>query len=88
MSIQTPQNIWFKEQKVKNYVQEIIFSDSFKSRNIFNIKKIQKLWDNFQAKETKTSFFFWQLVNMEEWFRIFIDNNNLCKKNKFRFNYK
>ena len=88
MSIQTPQNIWFKEEKVKNYVQEIIFSDSFKSRNIFNIKKIQKLWDNFQAKETKTSFFFWQLVNMEEWFRIFIDNNNLSKKNKFRFNYK
>jgi len=88
MSIQTPQNIWFKEEKVKNYVQEIIFSDSFKSRNIFNIKKIQKLWENFQAKETKTSFFFWQLVNMEEWFRIFIDNNNLSKKNKFRFNYK
>lgn len=76
ISIQSPQNLWLKQKVFKDYFREIIFSSSFKSRNIFDVKKTQKLWDNFIKFESQTSFFIWQILNTEEWFRIFIDKQS------------
>tara|TARA_Y100000389_G_scaffold3743_1_gene3595 strand:- start:29689 stop:31557 length:1869 start_codon:yes stop_codon:yes gene_type:complete len=85
-SIQSPQNIWFKNKFFVEFFDEIINSESFKSREIYNVKKVKKVWKNFlNSKKNNTSFHLWQIINYEIWNRIFIDNNPLEKKYKFNY---
>ena len=88
ISIQSPQNIWLKSKKVQSFINEIIYSESFKKRNVFNHKKVKKLWQNFKENKTNTSFFIWQIINLELWFRIFIDSNHFKNEKRFKLNFK
>ena len=85
-SIQSPQNDWFKNKLFIDYFDEIINSDSFRSRSYYNLNNLKKLWNNFKKnKKNNTSFFLWQIINYEIWCRIFIDNNSLEKTHKFNY---
>jgi asparagine synthase (glutamine-hydrolysing) len=68
--LQTPQREWLKELA---WVKDILYSDKFKSRNIFDTKKTQKLYNEYVRGEYDNSFFLWQWINLEVWFRTFID---------------
>mgnify|MGYP000592395609 CR=1 FL=1 len=60
--------------------------ESFKSRNYYNVEIIHKMWkDYLNNKNNFTSFYLWQIINFENWHRIFIDNNSL--KNMYKFKY-
>ena len=68
------------------YFEDIIFSESFKSRNYYNVEIVHKMWEDYLKNENNfTSFYLWQIINFENWHRIFIDNNSL--KNIYKFNY-
>ena len=85
-SIQSPQNYWIKEKIFIKYFEEILFSESLASRNFFDIQFLKKIWKNFLENENnETSFFLWQVINLEEWFRVFIDKDSLNTKYKFNF---
>ena len=85
-SIQSPQNNWFKKKVFVEYFEDIIFSESFKSRNYYNVEIVHKMWkDYLKNKNNFTSFYLWQIINFENWHRIFIDNDPL--KNIYKFNY-
>ena len=85
-SIQSPQNNWFKKKVFIEYFEDIIFSESFKSRNYYNVEIVHKMWEDYLKNENNfTSFYLWQIINFENWHRIFIDNNSL--KNMYKFNY-
>jgi asparagine synthase (glutamine-hydrolysing) len=85
-SIQSPQNNWFKKKVFIEYFEDIIFSESFKSRNYYNVEIVHKMWEDYLKNENNfTSFYLWQIINFENWHRIFIDNNSL--KNIYKFNY-
>jgi len=75
-SIQTPQTDWLVLEPIKNFVDEIINSNSLKSRDLFDIEAIKKEWKKFLRGDNHTSFFIWQIVNTELWFRVFIDRKN------------
>ena len=47
-SIQSPQNDWFKNKLFIDYFDEIINSDSFRSRSYYNLNNLKKLWNNFK----------------------------------------
>ena len=84
ISIQSPQNVWFKELGLKEYFSELINSESFKNRGIFHHKKVNMYWNEYLNEKKDTSFLLWQILNTEEWFRVFIDNK---PNKKFIFEY-
>ena len=74
-SIQAPQGLWLRKDPMRKYVYDLINSDSFKDRGIFNSKTCNSLFENFCKGKFSNSFFVWQWINVEEWFRTFIDND-------------
>jgi hypothetical protein len=85
MTIQTPQNLWLRIEPMKSFITEIINSKSFAIRGIFDQKKVVSEYDKFLNGNSKTSFYIWQIINTEIWFRLFIDKK--YKSNEIKFNY-
>lgn len=68
-AIQTP---WFRKY-LKREIMEILSSESFGSRPYFNQGRVLESADKFFKGEGNNSFFIWQWVNLELWFRTYID---------------
>lgn len=70
-----PQREWLKGP-LANWVRDIIFSDSFRSREIFNQKAVKKEYSDYCKRQfNQNSFHLWQWVSLELWYRKFIDSN-------------
>jgi len=74
-SIQAPQGTWLRREPMKSYVAELIASESFRDRGLFDIAAVQASFERFCAGAFDNSFFVWQWINVEEWFRTFIDGD-------------
>ena len=61
-SIQAPQGVWLRHPKVSEFVLDIIESNKFKDRGIFNSKKTYKSYKNFLKFNAKNSFHIWQWI--------------------------
>jgi asparagine synthase (glutamine-hydrolysing) len=68
----TPEADWFKNKKLQDILQDIIESDSFKARGYFNVRQCKKEFKAFQNYH-KYNPEFWKWINLELWFRSFID---------------
>lgn len=71
-SIQTPQREWLQHQLAEP-VRDLLGSRSFAERGIFCPERVLAEWERFRAFPAETSFHVWQWINMELWFRTFID---------------
>ena len=78
-SIQAPQGPWLMDEPMRDYVDDLLKSDSFASRGIFDVPRARAAFDEFCAGKYDNSFFVWQWINVEEWFRIFIDCDAVTK---------
>ena len=58
-----------------DYIKELIESESFSDRGIFDVEGVKSAYNEFCEGTYDNSFFVWQWVNMEEWHRTFIDND-------------
>jgi asparagine synthase (glutamine-hydrolysing) len=74
-SIQAPQGPWLRREPMASYIDSLIGSESFASRNLFDVAVCKALFARFKAGEFDNSFFVWQWINVEEWFRTFIDSD-------------
>jgi asparagine synthase (glutamine-hydrolysing) len=74
-SIQAPQGAWLIQEPMKSYVGDLINSQSFKDRGIFDISAVIREFDKFCKGGMPNSFFVWQWINTEEWFRMFVDKS-------------
>ncbi|MFN7098137.1 MAG: asparagine synthase-related protein, partial [Gammaproteobacteria bacterium] len=63
-----PLNHWFKGV-AKEYVEDILFSERIKSRGLFNMPELEKLYLSNQ----QFSRSLWGALCLESWFRLFID---------------
>lgn len=79
-SIQAPQGKWLIAEPLANYVRDIITSRSFADRGFFETKAVHEAFDEFCLGNTPNSFFVWQWINMENWYRTFIDNDPLTNR--------
>jgi asparagine synthase (glutamine-hydrolysing) len=71
--IVTPQTHWL-HGALRPWVESVIGSESFRSRPCFDQAGIGRAVKAFYAEpQPKNSFFIWQLLNLEAWFRMFID---------------
>ena len=78
--IQTPQKDWLRGI-LKPMVAEVIHSQSFAQRGIFDIAKVKEAYREFLISPTRYQniFFIWQWLQLEWWFRIFFDESVDCK---------
>lgn len=70
-----PREKWFRTEKFKNYIFELINSESFKKRGYFDSEVANKQFQKHLDGKIDISREIWKWVNLEIWFRKFIDNN-------------
>ncbi|MBI1838100.1 MAG: asparagine synthase (glutamine-hydrolyzing) [Flavobacteriia bacterium] len=69
----TPEDEWFRSEKFKVVIFEILQSSSFKKRNIVDPEKAIELYNKHLLNEINISTEIWKWINLELWFRKFID---------------
>lgn len=70
MGFPVPLHLWARN-RVREFLQDILLSPTCRNRGIFNPGQVEKLIDHEEAFSRRL----WGLLNLELWFRQFIDNN-------------
>ena len=68
----TPFQDWMGDLKVKAFMRDIVCSNSFQARRIWQGAKVQK---RFEQAEKYPNFPFWRYINLELWARAYGINN-------------
>jgi asparagine synthase (glutamine-hydrolysing) len=75
-----PIHIWFKNAFKENFIN--MFTDAtFKKRGLLDYKYINKIISNFDKSKLYYGRQVWSLLNLELWFRIFLDQDDISKPN-------
>ena len=74
---ESPKARWFRSIKVKNYMLEVLNSESFKKRKYFNQKASIQQYNQHVNEVKDHSKELWKLLNLELWFREFIDKKSV-----------
>ena len=69
----TPEDEWFREEKFQKFINELLNSKSFKNRGIIDHTKAIRLYQRHLKKDIQASKEIWKFINLELWFREFID---------------
>ena len=72
--LQTPQSEWFSRD-LSAYLGDILHSSAFKQRGIIDADKAISIFNSLRGHHIENSFFFWQAINLEHWFQMFIDTS-------------
>ena len=72
----TPQDDWFRTEKWKLKIWEIIKSDTFANRGYFEVQKVHELFQKHLDKEINIAREIWKWIHLELWFRKYIDKKN------------
>ena len=78
-SLQAPQGAWIASNPMKSYVQEILSSESFSDRGFVDATRASDAYSDFCRQNTNNSLFIWQWINLEEWFRTFVDRDAIAE---------
>jgi asparagine synthase (glutamine-hydrolysing) len=70
----TPEDVWFRSDRFKSFIYDMIDSESFKQRGYYDIGKIKSLYKSHLDNKINISKDIWKWINLELWFRKFIDN--------------
>ena len=68
-----PQDEWFRTEKFQKLVNDILNSESFAKRGYFKPEEAKKLYQRHLAGEINISKDIWKWINLELWFREYID---------------
>jgi asparagine synthase (glutamine-hydrolysing) len=78
MGFAIPEDIWFRTV-LRKPIHEMIHSKSFAERGYFNVEQVKKAFDQHCQGKTNIHFTIWRWINLEMWFRAFIDEGALGK---------
>lgn len=76
MGFVTPERIWLSTD-LKDWLDNIINSSSFKSREYFNHSQITDLLAQYRMQQRDLGFIIWRWVNLELWMTSMIDSSEL-----------
>jgi asparagine synthase (glutamine-hydrolysing) len=76
MGFVTPEDIWFRTV-LKNKIYEIISSKSFAERGYFVLDRVKEAFEGYCKGKKSIGSTIWRWVNLELWFRTFIDRRPL-----------
>lgn len=68
-----PQDEWFRTEKFQRLVNDILSSESFAKRGYFVPEEAKKLYQRHLSGEINISKDIWKWINLELWFREYID---------------
>lgn len=68
-----PQDEWFRTDQFQGLVREILQSESFAKRGYFKSEEAMKLYQRHLNGEINISKDIWKWINLELWFRKYID---------------
>ena len=77
MGFVTPENIWLRDV-LKDRILELIHSKSFGERGYVDPNEVWEIYDRHLKGERNYDSAIWRCVNLELWFRTFIDPSHLC----------
>jgi asparagine synthase (glutamine-hydrolysing) len=80
MGFSTPVSFWFRED-LFDIISQILLDKKTITRDYFNSNEIEKLLFDHKNKKFNNAHKIWQLLNMEIWHRIYIDNDDLSNPN-------
>ncbi|MBI2417155.1 MAG: asparagine synthetase B, partial [Ignavibacteriales bacterium] len=69
----TPEEEWFINEKFQKIILDILNSESFKNRKIVDVEKAKQLYKKHINREIQISGDIWKWINLELWFRAYID---------------
>lgn len=69
----TPEDDWFRTTEFINLINNILDSKSFSERGYINVKRAKELFLKHLNKEINISRDIWKWLNLELWFKEFID---------------
>lgn len=73
MGFSVPQDEWFRSEKFRKLIMEILESESFAKRGYFKPEEAKKLYERHLRGEVNVSKDIWKWINLELWFRKYID---------------
>jgi asparagine synthase (glutamine-hydrolysing) len=73
MGYGTPEAEWFRKEKWKSYINELLNSDSLRSRKIVDPVAAKKIFKQHIDMKNDHSKEIWKWIHLELWFREFID---------------
>ena len=76
MGFVTPEDQWFRGP-LKSHVEAIVSSKSFDERGYFDVGEIKKAFAEHCAGKANLGTMIWRWVNLELWFRTFIDSRTI-----------
>ena len=68
-----PQDEWFRTEQFQTLVNDILNSESFAKRGYFKPEEAKKLYQRHLNGEINISKDIWKWINLELWFRTYID---------------
>ena len=69
----TPEEAWFAEKEFHGIIESVLDSESFRNRGIIDPDKARKLYEKHCNGEIRISKDIWKWLNLELWYRAFID---------------
>jgi len=75
MGFVTPEHVWFKTV-LKDKIKGVLSSKSFAERGYFVVHKVKEAFEDYYKGRTNISSTIWGWVNLELWFRTFIDRRS------------
>lgn len=70
----TPMGLWFRNE-ARCFLRDILSPSTIKQRGLFNPAFVQQLLDEHDRNRADHANLLWALINVELWYRIFIDQN-------------
>ncbi len=64
----TPFDDWLEQPAMKEFVRDLLNSDSFNKKTIFDPKKIRKI---FNERKNYPDFPYWRIINLELWSQVY-----------------
>lgn len=72
MGFVVPEADWFRNE-LRDFIDDILNSNSFSERGLFNLSRIHKAFQDHCDGRADHHTMIWRCVNLELWFRMFVD---------------
>jgi asparagine synthase (glutamine-hydrolysing) len=70
-----PLSLWFR-QEARSFVRDVLSPDAVRRRGIFSPRYVQTMIERNERGEVDGGAWLWALVNVELWYRLFIDRSS------------
>lgn len=70
---ETPSDEWFRTNPFKDYIHDLLNSSTFQNRGYFDVQDCKAKYQRHLERKANLSNEIWKWINLEIWFRKFID---------------